>query len=216
MSSPHYLSSLFEPGSVAVIGASELDKSVGRVIFANIREAGFRGKLHAVNPKYQTVMGQKCYRSVEDIGGRIDLVIIVTPARTIPAIMEQCGRSGVRHAVIVTSGFASGGPAGTGLERKILETARAAGVRVLGPNSIGIVRPDIGLNAAFTKIGAAPGDLALVSQSGAMCSVVLDWAATHKVGFSSVISLTTATDVDFGEVLDYLIHDGRTRYILMY
>ncbi len=216
MATLHYLSSLFEPSSVAVIGASEEPQSVGRVVFKNILDAGFRGQLHAVNPKYGTVLGRRCYRSVEEIGGRIDLAIIATPVRTLLAVMEQCGRSGVRNAVIITSGVASTGKAGEALERRIFDTARAAGVRVLGPNSLGIVRPEIGLNAAFTRIAAEPGDLALISQSGAMCSVVLDWAATNKVGFSSVISLTSATDVDFGEILDYLVHDGRTRYILLY
>ena len=216
MPTSHYLSTLFEPTSVAVIGASDESQSVGRVILKNLVDAGFRGRIEPVNPKYDTVQGLKCHRSIEDVGGRIDLAIIATPARTVHGIMEQCGRAGVRNAVIVTSGLASTGRSGEALERRILETARAAHVRVLGPNSLGVVRPDIGLNAAFTKIAVAAGDVALVSQSGAMCSVVLDWALSNQVGFSSVISLTTATDVDFGEILDFLVHDRRTRYILLY
>ncbi|MDD3352704.1 GNAT family N-acetyltransferase [Zoogloea sp.] len=213
---PHYLSTLFEPASIAVIGASEAPQSVGRVIFGNLQEAGFRGRLHAVNPKYESVFGQPCHRSVEDIGGRVDLAIIATPARTVHSVMEQCGRAGTRNAVIISSGFHSGSKSGAAQEKRILDTARAAGIRVLGPNSLGILRPEIGLNAAFTRISASPGETALISQSGAMCSVVLDWAATNQVGFSSVISLTSGTDVDFGEILDYLIHDSRTRHILLY
>ncbi|ATE61590.1 bifunctional acetate--CoA ligase family protein/GNAT family N-acetyltransferase [Thauera sinica] len=208
----HYLGSLFEPASVAVVGASEEAQSVGRVLFKNLVDAGYRGPVHAVNPKHETVLGRKCYRSVEDIGRRADLAIIATPARTLHAIVEQCGRAGVRNAVIVTAL----GPGDGALERRMLETARAAGMRLLGPGSLGILRPEAGLNAALTKIAAASGELALVSQSGAMCSVVLDWAATHQIGFSSVISLSSEMDVDFGETLDYLVHDERTRYILLY
>jgi len=208
----HYLSSLFKPASVAVIGASEEPRSVGHLIFRNLIDAGYRGQLHAVNPKRETVLERPCVRSVEDIGRRVDLAIIATPVRTLHAVVEQCGRAGVRNAVIVTAL----GPTDSALERRMLETARAAGMRLLGPGSLGILRPADGLNAALTRIAVASGDLALVSQSGAMCSVVLDWAATHHIGFSSVISLSTALDVDFGETLDFLVHDPRTRYILLY
>jgi acetyltransferase len=212
MLNAHYLSPLFAPTSVAVIGASEEAHSVGQVIFRNLVEGGYRGQIHAVNPKHEAVLGQKCFRTIEDIGRRVDLAIIATPARTLHAVVEQCARSGVRSAVIVTALGASD----SALERRMLETARGAKIRLLGPGSLGIVRPGASLNAALTRISVAGGDLALVSQSGAMCSVVLDWAATHQIGFSSVISLSSAIDVDFGETLDYLIHDPRTRYILLY
>ena len=212
MLNDHYLSALFKPASVAVVGASEEPRSVGHILFKNLIDAGYRGSLHAVNPKRDTVLGHPCVRSVEDIGRRVDLAIVATPARTLPAVVEQCGRAGVRNAVIVTALA----PTDNALERRMLETARAGGVRLLGPGSLGILRPADGLNAALTRIGVASGDLALVSQSGAMCSVVLDWAASQHIGFSSVISLSSAIDVDFGETLDYLIHDARTRYILLY
>lgn len=212
MPTRHSLATLFEPASIAVIGASEEARSVGRVIFSNLREGGFRGPLHAVNPKHKTVFGQACHASVEAIGGRVDLAVIAAPARALHAIVEQCGRSGVRNAVIVTA-TGSGGDA---LEKRLLDTARETGLRLLGPGSLGILRPDIGLHAALTRIAVGSGDLALVSQSGAMCSVVLDWAATNQVGFSSVISLSSTLDVDFGETLDYLVHDPRTRHILLY
>lgn len=208
----HHLNALFEPSSVAVIGASEDPRSVGHVIFHNMLDAGFRGQLYPINPKYETVQGQRCYRSVEEIGGRIDMAVIAAPTRVLPSIIEQCGRSGVRHAVIVTSL----GERSETFERRLLETARNAGVRLLGPGSLGIVRPEAKVNAALSRIAASAGDLALVSQSGAMCSVVLDWAAANQVGFSSVISLGSTLDVDFGETLDYLVHDRRTRYILLY
>lgn len=212
MRNTHYLSSMFEPTSVAVIGASEVAQSVGCVIFSNLVDGGFRGALHAVNPKHETVMGRKCHRTVEEIGARVDLAIIATPARTLHAVVEQCGRAGVSNAVLVTA-LERGDRA---LEQRVLDTARAARVRLLGPGSLGILRPQAGLYAALSRIAVASGELALVTQSGAMCSVVLDWAATHQIGFSSVISLSTAIDVDFGETLDYLAHDERTRYILLH
>lgn len=216
MQTQHYLSSLFAPQTVAVIGASERDKSAGAVIFGNIIQSGFKGKLFAVNPKRASIQGQPTWKSVEDIGCRIDLAIITTPAASLPEIMEQCGRSSVRNAIIVATGFAETGNSGALLERKVREIARARGIRILGPNCIGIMRPDQHLNAAYSHIAAEAGDVALVSQSGAMCSTVVDWAATNHFGFSSVISLGRSIDIDFGETLDYLIHDEKTRHILIY
>lgn len=216
MSARHYLSSLFSPQSLAVVGASEREHSVGGAIFANILNGGFRGRLYPVNPKHASVFGQAAVPTLEAIGARVDLAIIATPARTVPALIEQCARAGIGHALIVATGFAESGASGALLERRVREIARANNVRILGPNCLGILRPEQKLNAAYTRIGALPGDLALVSQSGAMCSAVMDWAAGDGLGFSSVISLGGTLDLDFGEVLDYLVHDERTRHILLY
>ncbi|WP_153130607.1 bifunctional acetate--CoA ligase family protein/GNAT family N-acetyltransferase [Dechloromonas hortensis] len=212
----HYLTSLFEPKSVAVIGASDRENSVGNVIFKNILNQGYKGKLYAINPKHETIQGQPAYKSIEEIGARVETAIIATRPQTVPHIIEQCGRSGVRNAIIIAAGFSEAGHIGAALERKVIEIARSYNVRILGPNCLGIIRPELGLNATFTKITANPGNLALVSQSGAMCSAVLDWAKANQVGFSSVISLGMTADIDFGEILDYLIYDSRTHYILMY
>jgi len=212
----HYLTSLFEPKSVAVIGASDRENSVGNVIFKNILGSGYKGRLYAINPKHETIQGQPAYKSIEEIGARVEMAVIATRPQTVPQLIEQCGRSGVRNVIIITAGFSEAGHIGAALERKVLEIARSYNVRILGPNCLGIIRPELGLNATFTKITAAPGNLALVSQSGAMCSAVLDWAKSNQVGFSSVISLGMTADVDFGEILDYLIYDSRTHYILMY
>ncbi|MCB4358166.1 bifunctional acetate--CoA ligase family protein/GNAT family N-acetyltransferase [Quatrionicoccus australiensis] len=212
----HYLTSLFEPKSVAVIGASERENSVGNVIFKNILNSGYKGKLYAINPKHETIQGQPAYKSIEEIGARVEMAVIATRPQTVPQLIEQCGRSGVRNVIVIASGFSEAGHIGAALERKVLEIARSYNVRILGPNCLGIIRPELGLNATFTKITANPGNLALVSQSGAMCSAVLDWAKANQVGFSSVISLGMTADVDFGEILDYLIYDSRTHYILMY
>ena len=216
MRTQHYLTSLFSPRSIAIIGASERAQSVGAVILGNLLNGGYKGKVFPVNPRHATVLGQPCWPSIEQVGGRVDLAIIATPARSIPEIMEQCGRAGVRNAIIVATGFSETGNSGAVLERKVREIARTGGVRILGPNCIGIMRPDQKLNAAYTRIPAQAGELALVSQSGAMCSAVLDWAAGNHIGLSSLISLGRSTDVDFGEILDYLIYDDQTRHILIY
>ena len=216
MSEQHYLTSLFEPKSVAVIGASERENSVGNILFRNILNSGYKGRLYPINPKHESILGQPAYKSIEEIGARVELAIIATRPKTVPDIIEQCGRSGIKNAIIITAGFAESGHSGAALERKTLEIARSYGVRVLGPNCLGIIRPDQGLNATFAKVSAEVGNLALVSQSGAMCSAVLDWAKSNKVGFSSVISLGSTADVDFGEILDYLVYDNRTHYILLY
>lgn len=216
MRTQHYLTSLFSPRSIAVIGASERPLSVGAVILGNLLDGGYQGKVFPVNPRHATVLGHNCWPSIEEVGARVELAIIATPARSIPEIMAQCGRAGVRNAIIVATGFGETGSSGALLERKVREIARTGGVRILGPNCIGIMRPDQKLNAAYTRIPAQAGDLALVSQSGAMCSAVLDWAAGNHIGLSSLISLGRSTDVDFGEILDYLIYDDRTRHILIY
>ncbi len=212
----HYLTSLFEPKSVAVIGASERENSVGNIIFKNILESGYKGRLYPINPKRETVLGQPCYKSIEEIGARVELAVIATRPAAVPQIVEQCGHSGIKNAIIITSGFSESGHVGAAIERKMLEIARSYGVRILGPNCLGIIRPDRALNATFSQVSASTGNLALVSQSGAICTAVLDWANVNGVGFSSVISLGSTSDVDFGEILDYLIYDHRTHYILMY
>jgi acetyltransferase len=212
----HYLTSLFEPKSVAVIGASDRENSVGNILFKNILESGYKGRLYAINPKHETVQGVQAYKSIEEIGARVELAVIATRPQTLPEIVEQCGRSGIKNVIVITAGFSEAGHSGAALERKMMEIARSYNVRVLGPNCLGIIRPDLGLNATFARVNANVGNLALVSQSGAMCSSVLDWAKSNRIGFSSVISLGSTADVDFGEILDYLIYDNRTHYILLY
>ena len=216
MLAQHYLNTLFEPKSVAVIGASDRENSVGHFLFKNILESGYKGRLYPINTKHEIVQSVLAYKSIEEIGARVELAIIATRAQTVPNIVEQCGRCAIRNIIIITSGFAEAGHSGAALERKTLEIARRYNVRVLGPNCLGIIRPELGLNATFLRVSANVGNLALVSQSGAICSAVLDWAKSNQVGFSSVISLGSTADVDFGEILDYLVYDNRTHYILLY
>jgi acetyltransferase len=212
----HYLTPLFAPASVAVIGASERPGAVGTVLVSNMLAAQYRGDLFAVNPKHRTVQGVPCFGSVGRVPKRVDLAVIATPAPTVPALIEQCGAAGVRSAVVVSAGFSEAGEEGARLERALLDNARRCRVRVLGPNCLGLLRPDMGVNATFARGAALPGSLGLVSQSGAVCTAMLDWARPNRVGFSSVVSLGGSTDVDFGEIVDYLVSDGRTEHILLY
>ncbi|GBG12722.1 acetyltransferase [Novimethylophilus kurashikiensis] len=212
----HYLKVLFAPKSVAVFGASDRLDSVGGVVYENLRTGGFAGPVFAINPKRETVQGQKAYASLEDVGQSVDLAVICTPAATVPDIIETCGKMGVRGAVILTAGFSEAGAEGLALEKRLLDIAAHYGLRFIGPNCLGTMRPSIGFNATFNRGIAKPGNLALVSQSGALCTAILDWAQGNSIGFSSVISLGASADVDFGEILDFLVHDPQTESILLY
>jgi acetyltransferase len=216
VSEKHYLTPLFEPQSVALVGASERAGSVGAVLVQNMLEAKYRGALYAVNPKYKSVQGVQCFDAIGKVPPRVDLAVVATPPRAVPEVIEQCGRAGVRSAVVITAGFSEVGPAGAKLERALLENARRHRLRVIGPNCLGLMRPALGLNATFARGTPYAGSLGLISQSGAICTALLDWARPHKVGFSSVVSLGGSTDVDFGEIIDYLVEDPKTEHILLY
>ena len=212
----HYLTPLFQPKSVAVIGASETERSVGNVIIRNVLDAGYKGKLFAVNPKHEKVYDLTSYPSVEDIPQRLDLVIVATAEQTVAGIIDACGRAGVRYVVVISAGFAESGPKGAALERRLLEIARRYRIRLVGPNCIGIIRPAIGLNATYVHGSALPGSTGLISQSGALVASILDWARPNNVGFSSVISVGNAADIDIGEALDFLVQDRKTENIFLY
>jgi acetyltransferase len=216
VSTRHYLTPLFEPQSVAIIGATDKKGKVGEVLIANMLAAGFKGPLFAVNPKYKEVSGVPCYPSIDRLPQRVDLAVIATPPATVPGTIDECGRAGVRAAVVITAGFSETGPAGAKLERALLENARRHGVRVIGPNCLGILRPALGLNATFARSRVVPGSLGLISQSGAVCTAMLDWAEPGGVGFSSVVSLGGSVELDFGEIIDYLANDAATEHILLY
>ena len=215
--SKHYLQPLFYPNSIAIFGASNTPDSIGHVLLKNLLENSYHGNLFAINPKYDKVQDQVCYTSLKDISGTpIDLAVIATPAKTVPDIVEACGKYGIKMAVIISAGFGEIGIQGAKLEKKVLANARRWGLRFLGPNCLGIMQPHIGLNASFTMSVAKPGNLALVSQSGALCSAILDWAGPNDIGFSSIVSTGSAADLDFGEILDYLVSDVQTHGILLY
>ncbi len=214
--SQHYLYPLFNPRSVAVFGASSREESVAGVIYRNMLEAGFQGQVYPINPKYQTLLDRPCYASVADLPETPDLVIIATPALTVAPILDACGKRGVRYAVVLSAGFREMGAQGIALEEGLMATAKQYGIRFVGPNCLGIQRPAIGLNATFALGKPLVGELALVSQSGAICTAMLDWATSNGIGFSTVVSSGASADLDFGEILDYLANDSATRGILMY
>lgn len=212
----HYLKSMFEPQSVAIVGASERHDSIGAVLIRNMLDARYNGALHAINPKHDSVQGVPCVARLDDLRKRPDLAVICTPAATVPGLIEECGRAGIKSAVVISSGFAECGPAGAELERRTRIAAKRSGVRIIGPNCLGLMRPAIGLNATFARAAGIPGSIGLISQSGAICTALLDWAQTNGVGFSTVVSLGASIDLDFGEILDYMIADPRTESIFMY
>ena len=212
----HYLQHLFTPQSIAVFGASELPDSVGGRVFRNLLESGFKGPVLPINPKYQQVEGRPCYPDLEKVGQRVDLVVIATPAATVPGLIRHCGEHQVKAAIVLSAGFGELEGAGKALELTLLEEARRHHIRLLGPNCLGLMRPSLGLNATFSNNVAQPGSLALISQSGALCTAILDWASAHQIGFSCMVSVGDAADVGFGDLLDYLAMDPETRSILMY
>jgi acetyltransferase len=212
----HYLRALLAPNSVALVGATERAGALGEIVHRNLVAARFHGPLFLVNPKHATIRGARAYGRLTDLPQTPELAVIATPARTVPGILRDAGAAGTKAAVVLGSGFAEAGAEGAALQKEMLEAARAGGVRLLGPNCLGVMRADVGLNATFARTNAQPGRLALVSQSGALCGAILDWAGPAQVGFTSVVSLGGAADVDFGEVLDFLAADRATDAILLY
>ncbi|MTI63622.1 MAG: bifunctional acetate--CoA ligase family protein/GNAT family N-acetyltransferase [Methylophaga sp.] len=212
----HYLDRLFSPRGIAVFGASEEQNAVGRRVFENLLNGDFRGPVYAINPKHKKVLSQPCFERIEDAPKAIDLAVIATPAETVPDIIRQCGEHGVSAAIIISAGFSEGQGQGSGLEKTVVQMAKRYQMQLLGPNCLGLIRPSIGMNATFSKNTALPGQLALISQSGALCTAILDWACANDVGFSTIVSLGNAADIDFGDLLDYLAQDPKTQSILLY
>ena len=213
---PHYLQPLLAPRSVALVGATERAGALGAIVWRNLAAGGLRGELYPLNLKHRTIFGRRAYARLQELPQPPDLAVVVTPARAVERVIEDAAAAGVRAAVILPSGFGEAGAEGRALQERVLAAARRGGVRLLGPNCLGVMRTDAGLNATFARTPARAGPLALVSQSGAICGALLDWAASAEVGFTSVVSLGGAIDVDFGEVLDFLVADEATDAILMY
>jgi len=212
----HYLEKVFNPRSVAVVGASDREGSVGNQVLRNIIEGGFAGEIFPVNPKRETVMGKPAFASIRQIDHRVDLAVIAIPAPGIAEVVQQCGENGVGAAVIISAGFGEVGEQGQALQTQIVDIARTYHVPLIGPNCLGVIRPGVGLNATFARSQVQDGEVALVAQSGAICTALLDWGASRGFGFSTVASLGATADVGFGEVLDYLAVDQKTRSILLY
>lgn len=208
---------LFEPSSIAVIGASPKPHSVGATVLQNLLAGGFRGTVMLVNPKYDMMADLKVYASAAKLPGAPDLAVICTPPSTVPGIIADLGKLGTKAAIVLTAGLgAVKDLRGRNMKDLMLAAAKPHLLRILGPNCVGLLVPGLGVNASFAHTGALPGKIAFVSQSGAMVTGVLDWAKSRGIGFSKFISLGDSADVDFGDVLDYLASDPETHAILLY
>ncbi|MCX6019328.1 MAG: bifunctional acetate--CoA ligase family protein/GNAT family N-acetyltransferase [Chloroflexi bacterium] len=206
---------LFTPRSVAVIGATDKEGSVGLAIMKNLI-ASFKGAIYPVNPKRAELLDLPAFPNIASTPEKVDLAVIITPARTVPGLIGECIAAGVKSALIISAGFKEVGPEGVELERQILQACRAAKMRFVGPNCLGIMNPSIGLNATFADSIAQPGRVAFISQSGALCTAVLDWSHKENVGFSHFISVGSMLDVGWGDLIDFLGDDPNTDSIVMY
>jgi acetyltransferase len=202
---------------VAVIGATPRENALGGIIMRNLIGGAFAGPIMPVNPKYQTVAGMPCYARVNDLPFTPDLAVICTPPQTVPGLIAELGERGTRAAVVLTAGLNGYRmPDGRSAMAGMLEAARPHLLRILGPNCVGLLVPGIKLNASFAHTSAVPGNIAMVAQSGALTTAMLDWAKSRGIGFSHFISLGEAADVDFGDTIDYLGSEPNTRAILLY
>ncbi|MCX6380844.1 MAG: bifunctional acetate--CoA ligase family protein/GNAT family N-acetyltransferase [Armatimonadetes bacterium] len=206
----------FTPKTVAVIGATETQGSVGRTLLWNLLSSPFGGTVFPVNPKRPSVLGIKAYPSITSVPDRVDLAVIATPAPTVPSILRECIAAGVKGAVIISAGFAESGEQGKALEREIQEIVANSPIRVVGPNCLGVMSPLTGLNATFAGAMARPGNVGFISQSGALLTAILDWSLQEMVGFSAFISIGAMADVSWGDLIDYLGNDPKTRSIVCY
>lgn len=211
------LDALFSPKTIALIGASNEPGSVGAVLARNLFEGGFDGLVLPVNPNQRTIRSTLNFRSIADLPETPDLAVIATPPRTVPGIVGELARRGCRAAIVITAGFGEGERAeGRALRQEMLEAARPHLMRILGPNCLGLMTPHLGINATFAHLAPRPGEIAFLTQSGAVATSVLDWAHGRDIGFSHVVSLGDMADIDFGDLLDFLALDRRTRAIVLY
>ncbi len=212
----HRLHNIFEPTSIAFVGATDRVGSVGARVMSNLVAAGFKGQLYPVNPRRDSLLGQPCYSSLAAIDAPIDLVVIVIPSELIAGVLRECVELRVGGVVIMSSGFGEVGPLAHELQKELVTLARGAGIPLIGPNCLGVVRPSAGLNTTYSSSPVLPGRVAMVSQSGAFCTSIMDAAVSNGRGFSAILSLGATADVGFGQVLDYLSTDGQTNSVLLY
>ena len=210
----------FKPRSIAVVGASPTPGRLGYVVIQRLLNRYKRERIYPVNPKYGEVLGLKCYRSVEEIPEPLDLAVILVPAPMVPGVVEACVRKGVRGIIIISGGFAETGPEGARLEERVREAIRGTGTRVIGPNCIGVLDLHGGMDTFFLPeekmMRPPPGEIAIISQSGALLSAMLDWAAHMGIGVSKAVSYGNKVDVDDVDMLQYLAQDPETRVIVVY
>ncbi|MGA2230361.1 MAG: CoA-binding protein, partial [Tepidisphaeraceae bacterium] len=216
LSTPRPLDAIFKPRNIAVIGATETAGSVGRTVLWNLVTSPFGGTIFPINPKRSSVLGIKAYANIDAVPEEVDLAVVVTPAATVPGIIGQCADAGVKGAIVISAGFRELGEKGFELENKVLEQARRGSMRIIGPNCLGVMNPLTGVNATFARSIAKPGNVAFISQSGALLTAILDWSFSETVGFSAFVSTGSMLDVNWGDLIDYFGDDPQTRSILIY
>ena len=210
------LDAMFQPDSVAVIGATDRPGTVGRTVLENLLHPSFQGKVYAVNSRHSEICGRKAYPSIGDIPEKVDLAVVATPANTVPGIIGECVDAAVKAAVVISAGFRERGAEGVDLERQIQEQLRRGSMRVIGPNCLGIMNPSVGLNATFAKGAPQAGNVAFLSQSGALLTAILDWGQLEQVGFSAIVSTGSMLDVGWGDLIYHFGDDPNTQSILIY
>lgn len=213
---PSPLAPIFHPRTVAVIGATEKPASVGRTVLRNLMEQPSGATIFPINPYRPNVLGIRCYPNVAAIGEQVDLAVVVTPAATVPGVLQECVAACARSAIVISAGFAELGADGKALENKIHEVLASSHLRLIGPNCVGVMNPRTGLNATFAQSNALPGNIAFLSQSGALCTAVLDWSRRENVGFSGVVSVGSMLDVSWGDLIYHYGDDAYTSSILIY
>jgi acetyltransferase len=211
-----YLDKIFKPKSITVIGASNKVGSPGYNIFRNLIGSGYEGVVYPVHPKNESVQGVQAYNNIKDLPKVVDLAIIATPSKVVLDVVEECGKKGVKGILIISAGFKEIGEEGKQLERRLWDIKEKYNLRIVGPNCVGFILPYLYLNATFARAMPMQGNIALFSQSGAVCGAILDWAAAANVGFSSFVSVGSMLDVDFGDLIDYFGMDIHTRSIVLY
>jgi acetyltransferase len=212
----HPLGAFFKPQSVAVVGASERSSSIGRNVLWNLLSNPFGGTVFPVNPKRQNVLGIKCYPAIRDVPEPVELAIVTTPAAQVPDVVSECTAAGVEAAIIISAGFRETGPEGLERELEIKRRIQGSRLRIIGPNCLGVMSPLTGLNATWAQTSARPGNVAFISQSGALCTAILDWSVREMVGFSAFVSVGSMLDVGWGDLIDYFGDDARTQSIVCY
>ena len=212
----HILDKFFKPESIAIVGASSKENSIGRILVENLQKDGFPGSIYPINPKRGEILGIPAFPSITDVPARIDLTIVAVPIQGVPEIMRECGQAKVPGVIIISAGGKEVGEEGEKIEADIHAAAQAGGIRYLGPNCMGILCPQARLNASFAAHSVRPGSVALLSQSGAICSAILDIAEGQSLGFSHFVSIGSMADIDFAEMIDYLGNDDRAKSIIIY
>lgn len=210
------LAGFFSPASVAVIGATDREGSVGRTVVSNLLTGGYRGKVYPVNPGRSELLGKRCFPRIAAVPAPVELVVIVTPAKTVPGLVSECVKAKVKAIVVISAGFKEKGPEGAALEQQILDVLRGTETRLLGPNCLGLMNPGVGLNATFAQDIALPGNVAFLSQSGALLTAILDWSFKEHVGFSAIVSTGSMLEVGWGDLISFFGEEAKTESILVY